>query len=162
MTGEHQISEVGLNACRRPSVAGAGCWWLALQFVAMLLFAAPGCGSVSPPPEGRTTIENVAKWYQRYRTVNGKPPPNEEAFLGFIQSELESRGDTVDLDQMMTSPRDGQKYVIYFGKPTSRNLERSVAVYEEEGYNGKKLIAFELGHSQEVDEAELQSLLAGE
>jgi hypothetical protein len=61
----------------------------------------------------------------------------------------------------MTSPRDGQKYVVQYGEPTSMNPERNVAVYEKEGYGGEKLIAFESGWSQLVDDAKLQLLLSG-
>lgn len=161
--GEDQNPEVGLNACRRPSVAGAVRWRVVLQFVA-ILFAASGCGmgGGAPPPEGQLAIENLAKWYSLYRANNaGKVPPDEDAFVAFIQGTLKARGETVDRDQLMTSPRDGQKYVIQYGKPTSTNPERNVAVCEREGYGGKKLIAFESAWSREVDDAELQSLLTG-
>jgi hypothetical protein len=107
-------------------------------------------------------IENVAKWYQLCRADNaGKPIPDENAFVTFIQRKLQERGETVDLNQLLTSPRDGQKYVVQYGPPTSANPERNVAVCEKEGYGGKKLIAFESARSMEVDEQELQSLLAG-
>jgi hypothetical protein len=134
------------------------------QFVALLV-AAPGCGigGGGPPPEGQLAIENVAKWYSLYRAENaGQVPPDEEAFVAFVEGTLKTRGDTVDRDQFLTSPRDGQKYVIQYGKPTSNNPERNVAVCEKEGYGGKKLIAFESAWSQEVDDAELQSLKAGQ
>ena len=151
-----------MNACRRTSVASAARWWVVLHFVAMFL-AAPGCGGGAPPPDGQLAIENVAKWYQLYRADNrGKPPANEDAFIAFIQNKLKGRGDTVDRGQLLTSPRDGQEFVIHYGKPTSNNAERNVAVYEKEGYRGKKLVAFESAWCREVDDAELQSLLAGQ
>jgi hypothetical protein len=74
---------------------------------------------------------------------------------------MQGRGEPVDREQLLTAPRDNQRYVIHYGKPTSPNPERNVAVYEKEGYRGKKLVAFESAWSQEVDEAQLQSLLAG-
>ena len=138
-------------------------WWLVLQFV-IVSVVAPGCGlgGGAPPPEGQLAIENLAKWYQLYRADNaGKPPADEDTFIAFIESKLKARGDTVDRDQLLTSPRDGQKYIVQYGKPTSANMERNVAVYEKEGYGGKKLVAFESAWSQEVDDAELQSFLAG-
>ncbi len=108
-------------------------------------------------------IENVAKWYQYYRAEHrGKPPGNEEEFTAFIQSKLDERGETLDRDKLLTSPRDGQEYVVNYGKPTSNNPDRNVAVYEQEGYRGMKLVAFEMVWTKEVDEAELQSLLAGQ
>ena len=59
----------------------------------------------------------------------------------------------------MTSPRDNQKYVVNYGKKITKDMEKNVAVYEQEGYKGKKLISFESAWSKEVDEDELQSLL---
>ena len=108
-------------------------------------------------------IENVAKWYQYYRAEHrGKPPTDEDEFIAFIQRKLEERGDTLDRDKLLTSPRDGKDFVVNYGKPTSNNPDRNVAVYEQEGYGGKKLVAFEAAWAKEVDEAELQSLLVGQ
>ena len=154
-----------MNANSRLSAAGPTRAWPYLCLVALSFLLAPGClGNSSPPPEGRLAIENVAKWYQLYRSAHrGKTPPSEEEFLTFVESDLKSKRN-VDLnrEEFLTSPRDGQKFVVNYGKPTSTNQERNVAVYEREGYDGKKLVGFEFGNSQEVDEAELQSLLAGE
>ncbi len=153
-----------MNAHRHPSVISAVRWWLVLPVVAMLL-AAPGCdfGAGAPPPDGQLAIEKIAQWYQLYRANNRrKPPPNEDAFIAFVQSTLEARGETFDPDLLLTSPRDGQEYVVNYGKPTSNDPNRNVAVYEQEGYRGKKLVAFEAAWAKEVDDAELQSLLAGQ
>jgi hypothetical protein len=65
-----------------------------------------------------------------------------------------------EIQKLLVSPRDGQKWVVLYGKPRPANPERSVAVHEKEGYDGKKLVAFEFGYSQEVDDAELQKFLA--
>ncbi len=138
--------------------------WLVSLSLAFVVIA-PGCGTGGgpPPPGGQLQVETVAKWYQLYRASNGnKTPPNEQAFVAFITSKLKERGDTVpDLEGLLKSPRDGQKYVINYGKPTSPKAEKNVAVYESEGYNGKKWLAFESAWSQEVDDTELQRLLAG-
>jgi hypothetical protein len=104
-------------------------------------------------------IETVASWFQAYRSKYGKPPPNEQAFLAYIQEEQKARGLTVDVQDLLTSPRDGQKYVINY-KPNSATLDRNVVVYESQGYDGKKWMAFENKWSEEVDEAKLQEYLA--
>lgn len=136
---------------------------MVLPLVAVL-GAASGCEPGGPPPpEGQIAIETVAKWYQLYRAEHrGRPPANEEAFLGFIQARLDERGQKLDREALLTSPRDGEKFVVQYGRPISNNPDRNVAVYEQEGYRGKKLVAFETAWAKEVDDAELQSLLAGE
>jgi len=152
-----------LNACEFRSNVGA-VRWLAIVNILALLMAATGCDSGGPPPpEGQLSIENVAKWYSLYRADNGgKTPTSEEKFVSFIQNKMKSRGEALDIDQLLTSPRDGQRYVIQYGKPNSKSSERNVAVHEKEGYRGKKLVAFEASWSREVDDAELQSLLTAE
>ena len=131
----------------------------------MLLSLAPlaGCDLMTPapPPEGQLAIENVAKWYQLYRAENRtKAPKDEDEFIEFVEKEMSKRGgETLDREQFLTSPRDGKKYIINYGKPATRDMEKNVAVYEQEGYDGKKLLAFEAAWSKFVDDAELQSLL---
>jgi hypothetical protein len=135
----------------------------AVVFFIGLLLAFPGCTSKSaPPPEGQVAIEDVVKWYQMYREFNGKKaPPNEKAFVDFIALKLKDRGTSMEeIQKLLISPRDNEKWVVLYGKPAPANPERSVAVHEKVGYDGKKLVAFEFGYSQEVDDAELQKFLA--
>lgn len=163
LPGEYYIPEATLNARRHLSAVSALRWHIVLPCVAVLLVVS-GCGEPGgpPPPEGQLAIENVAKWYSLYRADNrGTPPKDEDTFVAFIDSKLKERGDTVDREQLLTSPRDGQKFVVTYGKPTSNDMERNVAVHEKEGYGGNRLVAYESGWSEEVDEATLQSLLAG-
>ncbi|MDC0934945.1 hypothetical protein OAS39_01570 [Pirellulales bacterium] len=134
--------------------------WVALLLVAMLLVA-QGCDAGAPPPEGQLAIEEVARWYRNFRAANrNRPPANEKQFVAYIDSRSKARGDTTDIEQLLTSPRDGQRYVVQYGKPNSRSMDRNVAVHEQEGYDGKILVAFEVGYIAEVDDAELEVLLA--
>lgn len=122
-----------------------------------------GCNFSDPtPPSGRLEIEKAASWFQMYRRRHrGKAPKDEAEFVQFIEEEFEGLGETVDGLEMLTSPRDGQTFEMLYGKKAaSKNPEENVAGYEREGYGGKKLVAFETGISKEVEETELQSLLA--
>jgi hypothetical protein len=129
------------------------------------MLAAAGCGEegVTPPsPEAQLAIENVAKWYGKFRQNNAsKTPANEEEFLAFVEKDLKQAGITLDRDKLLTSPRDGQKYVVLYGPPITNNSETNPVVHEREGSGGKKLVAFEFGTVREVTDAELQNLLAG-
>ena len=128
----------------------------------ILLLTLCGCEMTPPPPpDGRLQIESVAKWYMLYRNRTGKPPKTEEKFLAFVEKELKSRGDTFDRDEFLTSLRDGQEFQINYGSKI-RDFEKNVAVYEQEGYDGKKLVAFESARSFEVEQEKLDALLAGE
>jgi len=128
--------------------------------------ATSGCGASSytpPSPEALISIENVGKWYQLYRSANrGKPPADEAEFLAFVNGTLADRGqELVSVDDLLKSPRDGEKYVVKYGDVTSRNQELNVVAYELTGENGTKLLVTELARSAEVDETELQEWLSG-
>ena len=126
-----------------------------------VLALATSCGPGPPPPEGQLAIEEVAKWYKHFRVSNrNRPPANEKQFVKYISGRLKARGNPTDVDQLLTSPRDGQRYVVRYGRPNSKRMDRNVAAHEKEGYGGKKLVAFELGYAMEVDDAELEEFLA--
>ena len=136
--------------------------------VAAFLVTVGGCDfmqSAPPPPNAQLEIERVAKWYSLFRAEHrGKAPKSEEEFIEFVSKELSKRasGDEFDAEVFLTSPRDNLKYVINYGKKVTKDQEKNVAVYEQEGYKGKKLIAYESAWSKEVEEDELQDLLAGD
>ena len=140
-------------------------WWFAVLAVSM---ASLGCDTATvkePTTEDRAAIEGVAKWFQYFRTKHrGKAPKDEAEFAEFIEKIVSERNDDVTVDQILTSPRDGKKFIVQYGKAAgkSRNLDENVACYEQEGSGGRKLVAFEAAWGKEVDEVELQSLLAGE
>lgn len=135
---------------------------------AILMMACASCWLVgcapAPPPDGILAIENVAKWYQLYRADHrGKAPADEDVLFEFIEKRLAERDDSVTREELFTSPRDGQRYVVQYGdKANSKDMEINVAVIEQTGYEGIKLMAFESARAREVDEAELQQLLAEE
>lgn len=119
-----------------------------------------GCGKAAPPPVDRTAIEDVASWYQLYVASHGrKLPPDEAAFVGFVEAKMKERGQPFDAAAFLVSPRDGQKYVIQYGKQLATLGSDSVVVHEKEGYGGKVFVGFQMGRSAEIDAAELPALL---
>ena len=73
---------------------------------------------------------------------------------------MKERGEPFDRDAFLVSPRDGKKYVVQYGKESANLGENSIAVHEQEGYDGKVLVALVSARSREVDATELPSLLA--
>src|SRR5688500_11140947 len=121
-----------------------------------MLLALPmvmGCGrSAAPAMEGRVAIETVAKWRQLYCADHGgKPPADEPKFLAFIEKKLTERGQAFQPKELLTSPRDSQPFVVLYGEQSPKLGENRVTVHEMQGYDGKVLVAFESGRSQEVD-----------
>jgi hypothetical protein len=128
----------------------------------MTLAVALGCtSSAGPPPEGRLAIENVGKWHQLYGAAHGgQPPADEKAFVAFIEKKLAERGQQFD-PSMLVSPRDGEKYIVLYGKKPPTPGTDAVVVREKTGHDGKVLVATHLGRSREVDAAEAAGLLPG-
>jgi hypothetical protein len=133
------------------------CGWLPLIAVSTIV----GCNPEDAhPTEDRLQIETVAGWYYSYRAAHdGKAPSNEKEFAAFIERELKETGQTIDIQQLLTSPRDGHKYVVNY-KPNSSSPHKNVSVYEREGIQGKKWLAFDNKWSEEVDDTKLQEYLA--
>jgi hypothetical protein len=133
------------------------------RLVPLMLVTAPlvsGCGKAAPPPSDRTAIEGVADWHRIYTSSHGrKPPADEAAFLDFVEAELKERGQQFDRATFLISPRDGQKYVIQYGKAPANLSADRVVVHEGEGYDGKVLVAYQMGRSAEIDAAELPALV---
>lgn len=120
-----------------------------------------GCGKTAPPPIDRTRIEDVASWHQLYAASHGrKLPPDEAAFVAFVEAKMKERGQPFDAAAFLVSPRDGQKFVVQYGTGSVTLGADSVVVHEKEGYDGKLLVGFQSGRSGEVDAAELPALTA--
>ena len=134
------------------------------RLVPSLLMALPlllGCGKTAPPPADRLAIEGIAQWHERYVLAHGrKPPADEAAFLGFIEATVKDRGQKFDPATFLVSPRDGQKYVILYGKESANVGDNEYVVREKEGYDGKVLVADQSGRSSEVNVADLPPLTA--
>jgi hypothetical protein len=120
-----------------------------------------GCGKTAAPPVDRTAIEDVASWYQGYVASHGrKVPPDEAAFVAYVEAQMKERGQPFDPAKFLVSPRDGQKYVIPYGKELVTLGADNVVVHEKEGYDGKVLVGYQTGRSAEIDAAELPALTA--
>ncbi len=151
-----------MNVCK--CLTSAVRWQASLILVAVI--AAAGCSgdSYSPPSdEALRAIQNIGKWYQLYRADNGgKPPADEEAFLAFVNSQLTERGrEAVDREKLLVSPRDGESYVVLYGKKTVRSQDLNIVAYEKTGAYGTKLVVTEMGQSRVLEDSDLQSLLSG-
>ncbi len=162
MTEKFEISMASRNAHIRTTTTATALRSVSLVLVAIMLLTGCGEGSNDPPSvESLMAIENVGKWYQLYRADHGgKQPADEGAFLEYVNRKLAERGaEPVDSGELLTSPRDGEPYVVRYGKVSSRDQSRNLVAYEKTGANGTRLIVSELARSREVDDTELQSLL---
>jgi hypothetical protein len=131
------------------------------------LAATLGCGGVSPTGGGddfqtRRMLGLVATFYGDFLSERGAPPKDEADFRAFLQ-ERSKRLERMSLsaDELLTSPRDGQPFVIVYGKrvapPDSPNTPW--AAYEKEGVDGKRLAAQVRGQIVELTADEIAKQL---
>ncbi|HEY3393538.1 MAG TPA: hypothetical protein VGK58_12580 [Lacipirellulaceae bacterium] len=62
------------------------------------------------------------------------------------------------VDELFKSERDGQPYVIFFGRPPA-GANPDVVGYEQTGVDGKRYVAFALGVVEEHDETRFNELV---
>jgi hypothetical protein len=129
-----------------------------LLFIALpLLF---GCGEKAAPVDGRTAMIDITGWHKGYVASHGhKLPPDEAAFVAYVEGQLKERGQPFDAAKFLVSPRDGQKYVVKYGKEFANLGSTNVVVHEKDGYDGKVYVGYQIGRVDEVDAAELPTLL---
>ena len=91
----------------------------------------------------------------------GNPPANETQFKSFIQQQglehFEAFGITT-IDDLFTSPRDGQPYVVVYG---GRKMPDIVA-YERIGGETGRWIVSSMAVVAEVDEATFRNMVPHE
>jgi hypothetical protein len=129
---------------------------------AMFLAGLAGCSSHDPSkatsdPTAKVRLTRLTKFYQGYTHLKNKPPANEKAFVEYLRTLPQDekvaagvQGD--DVESLLVSPRDGQKYHIEYGKVVRPTGKNQAWAWEETGQNGKRYVALTMGYVQEYDE----------
>ena len=151
-------------ACRSLlAVAGALRPWLLVALASCCLWQA-GCSSrrKEEATERETShLKPLVILYGQFLSQNGKPPTNEEQFKKFIHVRgkrlLENSG-IATVDEMFISERDGQPYVVLYGKPKPET-PRDLVAYEQTGLDGVRRVGYSLGLISDMDEAKFQELM---
>jgi len=110
--------------------------------------------------EQGSRLKPLGLLYGQYIGRNrGRPPTDEAAFRAFIEENGSSMMQTYNVssvDDLFVSERDGQPFEIVYGsgaKPSAGG--RPVVAYEQQGVEGKIMVANDLGDVWEVPAAEL-------
>jgi hypothetical protein len=154
-----------LNRFRIP--ISAGFYWGGAAASAALLLVLAGCGS--PTASQISDAENShIRWLLKVRThalSQGKAPKNQDDYKRHIESLDPAMRDRVmkgakisSVDELFKSERDGQPYVIFYGRPPA-GANPDVVGYEQTGVDGKRYVAFGLGVVEEVDEQRFNELV---
>jgi hypothetical protein len=137
----------------------------------LVLAAAFGCGGTDVADQvgamNDSNIKRVANLYMAHQFRKGmKGPADDAAFKRFVQSEMSPRKlemmrvDRNNVDELFTSERDGQPFQVRYGLSGGPSAKLAV-VFEQQGQDGKRLVAFTDGSVEETDEARYRQLLEG-
>ena len=152
----------------RASFRFSASWQLSLICVVAV---SAGCGSgfdVNSEVQkvNSNNAQRLANLYQHYqRKHQGKGPKDEGKFKSFISEVnpvlLERIGVSAgSVDQLFTSERDGQPFFVRYGLKGNDRGPAVPTVFEEEGVDGKRLVACTQMVTKEVEEdSEYQELL---
>jgi hypothetical protein len=144
----------------------------ALAFVLLTVGAfSAGCGGGASRTGGgddfqaQLRLTTIASFYGDYLGAFGAPPKDQAAFRTFLnEREAGIKRLGVDsVDDLLTSPRDGQQIVVIYGKkvapPDSPNTPW--ACYEQTGVDGKQMAAQVRGEVKELSADEIAKLAVG-
>jgi hypothetical protein len=132
---------------------------------ALLLVSFVGCGGTKGggsdlSMEDYGNIRSVSAMYDLYMQEHkGKTPADEQDFRAFMQTNqdiLDKTGRTID--EIMTSPRSSEPFVMVYARPPMRSKSMSYIGYEKTPVDGKRLVIGLRGMYEELDEAEFKKL----
>jgi hypothetical protein len=133
----------------------------------IVLAGLAGCSSrgVSKTPLAEVRLFRLLKFYQMYTTAKKKPPANEEEFKEYLrtlpQDEKAAAGIVGDdVDSLLVSPRDGQKYHIEYGVVARPTRKAQALAWEETGQGGKRFVLLTMGYVNEYNEEMFQQYKA--
>ena len=133
-------------------------------YVVLLLFVAVafGCGERNSTPKlHESNLRVVAVLYSQFVSAHGGEIPHDaDNFESFIQSlgpGVLERAGLSGLDELLLSRRDGKPFAVHY-ESVDWKLSHVIA-YEQEGSDGTRCIASDLGAVSEITEQQFQSRL---
>ena len=138
---------------------------VAIAFSAVAVTCASSGCSKSAEKEVLTAensnLKPLSILYGQFQTTNqNRAPANEAEFKKFLsttgQSLLKQFG--TDPEKVFISDRDGQPYVVFYGKQVPAS---GVIAYESEGVGGGRIVAYPFGSVGLVDESRFHQLVPG-
>jgi len=140
--------------------------WTVLAAVVAMTASAAGCsnGPSKPAPLEGSNLGRLAMLYTIYMQNNKKPLTNEQELITYAKTlnpaGVKSLGvDVTQVEQYLTSPRDGKPYRIIFKVQGGDPANPPVVAYEQVGVNGKREVGYMFGKVEEVDEARFKQLV---
>jgi hypothetical protein len=135
--------------------------WFLVVLSAVLGLAIAGCGGKTTEDVSVSHLGLIANSYNQFRTRNrGQAPQSEAELRDFVvASNLLTDNKIGSFDELLTSDRDFQPITLLFGKDLIQAEGRTIIGYETQGKDGKRLVAYEGGFVEGLDETEFSRLV---
>lgn len=141
-------------------------WRFCVSVALLSVFVSfPGCGGGTATTDANddltsTLLTLVSMEYGAYLADhNGTPPPTADAFRSFVAGRADALAsyNVTSAEELLTSPRDGQPFVIVCGKKLSPPDSPSTpwAAFEKVGVGGKHMAVAHRGALVTLTDAEL-------
>ena len=130
-----------------------------------ILAIAGGCGrtaapAATSPVEAR--LELIAELLAGHIVASGRRPAGAAEFLDYIDQHGRERMAALGIagtDELLTSPRDGRKFVILY-EGQQATIRGEIWAYEAEGRAGTRAVVDSLGRARFMPEEDFQRLLS--
>ncbi len=147
-------------ASRKDNVTKRACSKFAPRPVAWFAFGLFLVGCAAEPPSEQSDLQLLSVMYGQYRSSHrGEAPQDEKQFKTFIADErghVLTNSGISNVDALFISQRDGKPYVVKYGNTKDWPLEEMVA-YEQEGEDGVRLVANDMGGVMKLTAEQFQS-----
>ena len=140
-------------------------WAVAAICSALCLAIASGCTQPAGSRSNDGRSQRLMTLISLKRTVGGAK--SEADFKQAITrkvpadvlSEMLADAKVDSVDQLFISERDGQPFVIFYLGQRPAEVANDLFAYEQDGVDGKRLVAYGIGSFDEVDEQRFNELV---
>ena len=134
----------------------------------LLIVALVGCNS----PQAKQSLGRESshlRWLMRMYILaaqQGRTPKSDEEFKQFIngldagtRDRTFSAAGVSSADELFISERDGQPYVMVYGRPPA-GVAPGLVAYEQQGADGRRYVGYSVGMVEEVDQERFDKLVS--
>ena len=153
-----------MNSCRhKPPTSSTLASVSTVLFAILAASVLTGCddGAGRTKGSGEAHLRSLVALYNSAGNQQGRAPTSEAELRDYVVANAQQvleRLEIASFDELLISERDGQPFVVLYGKPP-KGVRPDIIAYEQTGIDGKRLVGFSLGNIEEVDETAFRELV---
>src|SRR5690349_9665042 len=130
----------------------------ALRLGLLLAVVAAGCSGAATSSEDETTrdLRQISRAYDGILSWKNKPPRAVEEIRNFL-ADLHKDGQGGKPEDVLTSSRDGQPYVIVLGVDLGAKRSTDIFIYEKNGKDGLRYVMQTSREVRQITDADFKN-----